>query len=131
MPFNLGFQTKHILNPLSMHFNPVKVLLMGFAILFKIHSRPLSALCTVFRTYQRLTHICNRVYYFHITPLAREQVFFICGAPVDSYQIWLCLIMKSQWLLKANETISKKHSSHSALWSMNSISFQNLYMLLT
>ena len=36
MPFNLGFHSKHILNPWRMHFNPVKVSLKGFAILFKI-----------------------------------------------------------------------------------------------
>ena len=44
MPFNLGFQTKHILNPWSMHINPLKVSFNVFAILFKI----LSAHCEVF-----------------------------------------------------------------------------------
>ena len=38
IPFNLGFQTKHILNPWSMHFNPMKVSFSGFEILSKIHS---------------------------------------------------------------------------------------------
>ena len=44
MPFNLGFQRKHILNPWSIHFNPLKVLLNGFALSFKI----LSAHCEKF-----------------------------------------------------------------------------------
>ena len=38
MPLKLGFHTKYILNPRIMHINPVKVLLMAFAILFKIRS---------------------------------------------------------------------------------------------
>ena len=38
LPLKLGFHTKHILNPGSMHFNPVKVSLVAFAILLKIHS---------------------------------------------------------------------------------------------
>ena len=37
MPFNLGFQTKHILNP-CMHFNPVKVSFNDFTILSKTFS---------------------------------------------------------------------------------------------
>ena len=36
MPFNLGLHSKHILNPLNMHFDPVKVSLNGFAIFFGI-----------------------------------------------------------------------------------------------
>ena len=42
MPLNLGFQTKHILNPQSMHLNPVKVSYNGLAIL----SKTFSAYCT-------------------------------------------------------------------------------------
>ena len=44
MPFNLGFQIKHVLNPWNMHINPVKVSLNGFAISFKIPS----AYCVLF-----------------------------------------------------------------------------------
>ena len=38
MAFNLGFQTKHILNPWSMLFHPPKVPLKVFSILSKVHS---------------------------------------------------------------------------------------------
>ena len=38
MPLMLGFHTKYILNPWSMSFNPAKVSLMAFAVLFKIPS---------------------------------------------------------------------------------------------
>ena len=38
MPFNLGFQKEHILNPWSMQINPVNVSFYGFAILSKIPS---------------------------------------------------------------------------------------------
>ena len=37
-PLKLGLQTKDILNPRSMHIDPVKVSFNGFAILFKILS---------------------------------------------------------------------------------------------
>ena len=47
MPFNLGFQTKHILNPWSIHFNPVKVSLNGFQILFKILSEHCERQCSL------------------------------------------------------------------------------------
>ena len=43
----------------------------------------------------------------------RESTSFLSLERRTGYQIWLCLIMKSQWLLKANETISKKHSTTS------------------
>ena len=38
MLFNLGFHAKYIQSPLIMLFHPAKVLLKGFAILFKIIS---------------------------------------------------------------------------------------------
>ena len=38
MPLILGFHTKYILNPSGMYFNPAEVMLMAFAILFKIPS---------------------------------------------------------------------------------------------
>ena len=38
MTFNLGFQTKYILNPWCMLFHPVKVLLKVISISFKSHS---------------------------------------------------------------------------------------------
>ena len=37
MPLILGFYAKYILNPWGMHFNPATVLLMDFAILFKVY----------------------------------------------------------------------------------------------
>ena len=47
MAFNLGFQTKHILNPLSMLFHPAKVPLKVFSILFKSHL----ACCVLFKVW--------------------------------------------------------------------------------
>ena len=56
----------------------------------------------------------HRVYTCTAPPwLEREHQFFLSLERRTGYQIWLCLIMKSQWLLKANETISKKHSTTS------------------
>ena len=57
MPFNLGFQTKFILSPWSMHFKPVKVSFNGFAILFEI----LSAHC-VSENYWVLWNLCQRCF---------------------------------------------------------------------
>ena len=38
MPLKLGFQTNHILNPWSIHFDSLKVSVMAFAILFEFVS---------------------------------------------------------------------------------------------
>ena len=42
MPFNLRFHLKP-----SMHFNPMKLLLNGFAILFRIFSAPCGCICLI------------------------------------------------------------------------------------
>ena len=71
MPLMIGFYTKHIRNPWSTSFNPAKVSLMAFAVLFKI----LSTHCVL------LLHsggVHRRIFNeFKIEKILRD--FFFCG----------------------------------------------------
>ena len=82
MPLTLEFQTKYILSPWSMSFNPAKVLLMAFEVLFKI----LSTHCVIWfdlftPVHKKLILLHNsRMMTSYVVPLNEKNVYFQISA---------------------------------------------------
>ena len=61
MPLILGFHIKHIQNPSDMHYNPVKVSLMAFTILFQILSVVAEVTAVLILQQNTISNFCTQL----------------------------------------------------------------------